>query len=106
MSTGRNRVSAPSKTASRTARPLAHKFVDVADHDHAVEDGHAEERDEPHACGDRERQPSQSQREDAADDRERDARIDDERLSDGAERTEQQDENQDERHGHYDQRAR
>ena len=72
---------------------FAAQFVEVADHDDAVEHGDAEERDEADARADAQIEVADDEREDAADQREGNVEDDEHRLFDRVERAEEQQEN-------------
>lgn len=78
------------------------QIVEVVNHQNAVENGHAEERNESHAGGDAERKPAQPQRQDASDDRERHGGEDHQRVGHALEGEEEQQQDQHQRDGNDD----
>ena len=73
---GRSRTRAASRAAAWASTPSWSEVLDGADPDQAVEDGHAEQGDEPDARRDRERQAARGQGEDAAGRRHRHGQVD------------------------------
>ena len=82
------------------------ELVEVTNHHQAVENGHAAERDETNGGRDAERHPAKPEREDAAGDGERDAGIDHQRLPQTAEGEKDEHEDERQRRGHDDGKAR
>ena len=93
MSTGRSRNDRAFDDSKFDIHSFAAQFVEITHHDDAVEHGDAEERDEADAGADAEIKVPDDEREDSADQRERNVEDDEHRLLDRIEGTEKQQEN-------------